>query len=40
MVTYKEEYNSLTTKELEKKRIKSKGQEKVIINMILTDRKE
>ena len=30
-------YKNLTKKELEEKRTKSRGQEKVILNMILTD---
>lgn len=30
-------YKNLTKKELEEKRIKSRGQEKVILNIILTD---
>ena len=30
-------YKNCTKKQLEKKRMKSRGQEKVILNMILTD---
>ena len=33
----KTKYKKLTKKELEEKRIKSRGQEKVILNMMLTD---